>query len=94
MSFAFVIRKTAAEFTAENPVLELNQLGIVTDAGNATKVGNGTTAWNSLGYITPLAASPASGASGVAGTIAWDASYIYVCTGSGTWKRAALTGGY
>ena len=38
--------------------------------------------------------SPASNAAGTAGSIAWDASYIYICTASGAWKRAALTGGY
>lgn len=38
--------------------------------------------------------SPASGASCTAGAITWDADYIYVCTASGAWKRAALTGGY
>jgi hypothetical protein len=40
------------------------------------------------------AQSPASGAACDAGEIAWDTSYIYVCTASGAWKRAALTGGY
>ena len=94
MAFQMIIRDTAANFAAQNPVLELNQIAIVTDAGNAMKAGDGVTAYNSLGFLAPIAASPASGASGVAGTIAWDASYIYVCTGSGTWKRAALTGGY
>jgi hypothetical protein len=35
--------------------------------------------------------TPASGtAAGAAGTICWDASYIYVCTATNTWKRAAL----
>lgn len=38
--------------------------------------------------------SPASGAACNAGTITWDASYIYICTASGAWKRAALTGAY
>ena len=38
--------------------------------------------------------SPASGDACTAGTITWDASYIYVCTASGAYKRAALTGGY
>jgi hypothetical protein len=38
--------------------------------------------------------SPASGAACTTGAITWDASYIYVCTASGAWKRAALTGGY
>jgi len=35
---------------------------------------------------TPASAS----ASGVAGTIAWDADYIYVCVATDTWKRVAI----
>ncbi len=38
--------------------------------------------------------SPTSSGSGAAGEICWDANYIYICTASNTWKRAALTGGY
>ena len=38
--------------------------------------------------------SPASNATGEAGQIAWDTNYVYVCTATNTWKRAALTGGY
>lgn len=38
--------------------------------------------------------SPLSGAACTQGQITWDASYIYVCTASGAWKRSALTGGY
>jgi hypothetical protein len=35
--------------------------------------------------------TPASaGAAGNAGTIVWDAGYIYVCTATNTWKRAEL----
>jgi hypothetical protein len=36
---------------------------------------------------TPASAS----ATGTAGTIAWDTSYIYVCTATNTWKRAAIS---
>jgi len=36
---------------------------------------------------TPASAS----ATGNAGDICWDASYIYVCTATNTWKRAAIT---
>ena len=36
--------------------------------------------------LTPASAS----ASGVQGHITWDANYIYVCTATNTWKRAAL----
>lgn len=38
--------------------------------------------------------TPASNGTGVQGEIAWDADYIYVCTATDTWERAALTGGY
>jgi hypothetical protein len=34
----------------------------------------------------------ASGDTGTAGQITWDANYIYVCVATNTWKRAALTG--
>jgi hypothetical protein len=37
------------------------------------------------------ASTPASAsATGTAGTIKWDASYIYVCTAANTWKRVAI----
>jgi hypothetical protein len=32
-----------------------------------------------------------SGATGAQGDIAWDASYVYVCTATNTWKRSAIT---
>ena len=35
---------------------------------------------------TPASAS----ATGTTGTIAWDASYIYVCVATNTWKRVAI----
>lgn len=38
--------------------------------------------------------SPASNGAGTQGEIAWDPDYIYVCTATNTWERAALTGGY
>lgn len=42
-------RGTAAEWTAANPVLREGELGLVTDTG-LYKIGNGTSAWNSLPY--------------------------------------------
>ena len=39
-------------------------------------------------------ASPAATDACSQGKIVWDASYIYVCTATAVWKRAALTGGY
>lgn len=38
------------------------------------------------------AKTPASAtATGTTGDICWDASYIYVCTATNTWKRSALS---
>ena len=68
------------------------------NALTATTAGTVTTAAQpaitSLGTLTSLkvaTSTPASaGATGTTGTIAWDASYIYVCTATDTWKRVAI----
>jgi hypothetical protein len=41
--------------------------------------------------LTVPSTPPASaGAAGTAGTVTWDAGFIYVCTATNTWKRAAI----
>jgi hypothetical protein len=41
--------------------------------------------------LDPTPTVPATAAAtGVKGEISWDADYIYVCTATNTWKRAAL----
>jgi len=42
-----------------------------------------------LGITSPTVPSGASD-TGVAGTVAWDADYIYICTATNTWKRVAI----
>lgn len=42
-------RGTAAQWTSANPTLAAGELGFETDTGKA-KIGNGSTAWNSLAY--------------------------------------------
>jgi len=46
------------------------------------------------GTLTSPQQTKANNSSGTVGQICWDANYIYVCTATDTWKRAALTGGY
>ena len=49
-----IVRNTKANFTSGNPTLTAGQIGLETDT-NLIKIGNGTTAWNSLPYInSPL----------------------------------------
>ena len=43
-------RDTAANWASVNPVLSAGEFGIETDT-NKLKIGNGTTAWNSLAYF-------------------------------------------
>ena len=43
------------------------------------------------GVSIPTSTPTSSSAYGTAGTITWDSSYVYVCTATNQWKRAALT---
>ena len=45
-------RGTAAEWTSGNPTLATGEMGVETDTGKI-KVGDGATAWTSLGYTVP-----------------------------------------
>lgn len=45
--------------------------------------------WDNLRLRAPVVPANAS-ATGLAGEIAWDANYIYVCVATDTWKRVAI----
>jgi hypothetical protein len=62
-------RDTEANWAAANPVLADGEHGIVTDAGHPRpfKIGDGSTAWNSLVYATPFFAA-ASGTDTITAT--------------------------
>ena len=53
-------RGTAAQWTAANPILIIGELGFETDT-NLIKVGDGTTAWTSLGYFAGTPGVAAAG---------------------------------
>lgn len=53
-----VLRAAASVFTSGNPTLAAGQPGFETDT-RRLKIGNGSTAWNSLGYIVASASPPA-----------------------------------
>lgn len=61
-------RDTEANWISVNPTLAAGEFGIVTDgAGMAMKLGDGSTAWNSLPYLHPQMAT-ASGADTITAT--------------------------
>lgn len=49
-------RDTAANWTSGNPVLATGEFGYETNTGKF-KIGNGSTAWNSLSYAVTAAMS-------------------------------------
>jgi hypothetical protein len=60
---------------------------------NTTVIGNSSTTQAKIFGQVAVGGSTPSGptATGVAGTITWDAGYIYVCTATNTWKRVAIS---
>jgi hypothetical protein len=60
-------RDTAANWTANNPTLAAGELGLETDTAKF-KMGNGSTAWNSLAYAYTAGSAGAQGTTGSQGT--------------------------
>ena len=89
-------RGTAAQWTSTNPTLGAGEPGYETDTGRF-KIGNGSTAWNSLAYTgagTVTSITAGTGLSGGAitssGTIAID-STVVTLAGSQTLTNKTLT---
>lgn len=60
-------------------------------AGTITKKsGTGVLSIIADGVAIPTHTPSSAGDTGTAGQIAWDASYVYVCTATNTWKRVAI----
>ena len=68
-------------------------IGLVRSAAGVVKVTNGSSGDGTIsGQHRLVGTAPASAtATGTAGDIRYDASYIYICTATDTWKRAAIT---
>jgi hypothetical protein len=92
-------RGTAAQWTSTNPTLASGEQGYETDTGKM-KIGNGSTAWNSLSYAitgatgTVTSITAGTGLSGgtitSSGTIAID-STVATLTGTQTFTNKTLT---
>jgi hypothetical protein len=97
-NFAIAVNPNGANTTAVFVKSASQQVGIFTTSpvatldvnGNANIRGNLTLSGTSLIINTSLVPASAS-ADGLPGQIAWGPSYVYVCVGLNTWKRAALS---
>lgn len=66
---------------ADNAAL-VTALGLLAPKANAVFTGT---------FRIATATPASSAAAGTAGQVAWDASYIYICVATNTWKRVAIT---
>jgi len=74
---------------------EMNPTVIITVLQNIVKAINGLEQTTGAQQIIPFVDVPASdAAAGVAGNMAYDGSFFYVCTATNTWKRVAIAGGF
>lgn len=65
---------------------------ITIDGDNVNVNGAANIVLNSPSYIFSQTLTPASAAAtGVAGQFAWDANFIYIATGTNTWKRVSIS---
>lgn len=48
-------------------------------------------AYSGAPIVAPLTTPASSSATGKAGSVCWDTGFLYVCTATNTWKRAALS---
>jgi hypothetical protein len=75
--------------TYDNAALAINSLG--NNVGIGTSSPTAVLDVNSNTLRLRTARTPASAtATGNAGDVCWDADYIYICTATNTWKRAAI----
>lgn len=70
--------------------------GWARNAAGVIEINNGTAGTfrdlivRNFRMVSPTLVPASASATGSAGQIAWDADYIYVCTGTNTWKRVAI----
>lgn len=79
--------KEIARFTPARQLLVRKY--IASSATTVAEFGGGVVVDGTLN-LSVTATPASSGATGVKGDIAWDTSYIYVCTATNTWKRVAI----
>jgi hypothetical protein len=68
-----------------------NKIGFSTSGTlRVTMSGTAVTLASGVALVLPSTTPASASATGVAGTITWDSSYIYVCTATDTWRRVAI----
>lgn len=69
---------------------EFDRLSLGGTIGSSVDPGAGGLALTGKFYISTTQTPASAGAAGTVGQVCWDSSYIYICTATNTWKRAAI----
>jgi hypothetical protein len=87
----FDLSNTPIRFSS-NVATTGSDVGFSRSAAGVIKVTDGSTGDGTIsGQLRAVGTAPAAtGSTGTAGDIRYDADYIYICTATNTWKRAAI----
>lgn len=90
-SFKIVIRRGLAANVNTNTFPISGELAYTTD-DKQLWIGDGTN-FNGLDsrYLKVVSVPVSATASGIAGQVAYDASYFYICVAANTWRRVAIS---
>lgn len=83
--------KKVSELPTAANVASTDRILVLRDPSGTPSVRTVTMSDLSANLIVSNSAPANSTANGIAGTIRYDASYVYVCVANNTWKRANLT---
>jgi len=83
--------KKLSELTIASNAASTDRLLILRDPAGSPSTRTIAVATLGANMIFSNSAPANSSSSGLAGTIRYDSSYIYVCVANNTWKRSALT---
>lgn len=78
------------KYRLASTLLEAPAISIGGTLGSSVDPSAGGLALTGKFYLSTTQTPASAGATGTTGQICWDSSYIYVCTATNTWKRAAI----
>lgn len=83
--------KKVSELPTASNVASTDRILVLRDPAGTPSVRTVAMSALSANIVVSNSAPANSTANGIAGTIRYDSSYVYVCVANNTWKRANLT---
>lgn len=83
--------KKVSELPTASNVASTDRVLVLRDPSSNASVRTVTLSTLSANIIVSNSVPATSSSNGLAGTIRYDSSYVYICTANNTWKRASLS---